>query len=93
MEASIETLRMSSRSGASTLVQSLALRLATGWPFEWHLSNVKVANIDRPEANPVFFFHDDWCKEDVRQPQGRNLGGATCRYNIAVHTSDKSCGH
>ena len=57
---------------------------------DWHLSNVKVANIDRPEANPVFFFHDDWCKEDVYvNLKAETSGGATCRYNIAVHTSDK----
>ena len=57
---------------------------------DWHLSNVKVANIDRPEANPVFFFHDDWCKEDVYASlKPETSGGATCRYNIAVHTSDR----
>ena len=38
----------------------------------------------------MFFFHDDWCKEDVYvNLKPETSGGATCRYNIAVHTSDK----
>ena len=64
----------------------------SGIGSDWHLSYVEVKNLDRPERNPVLFYHDEWLSNEKQQgvmlkPEGAG-GSDKVRYRIVVHTSD-----
>ena len=59
---------------------------------DWHLFSVEVVDMNAPEPTPVYFYHEDWVKENAPVtlvPEATGAAGGKSRYNVVVHTSDK----